>query len=176
MDGTSGATGDHSGDGSAWLTYAELGARLGISAASAKRRANKRRWPKRLNNSGLSTVAVPREVLEAGPHRRRGDAEDTSGDAPKDGTGDDPNGYKVLAEHLKAELEAARRGQLAAEAGLWARMAELAEARERVARAEGEATVLRQALDVLTADLRAALKETVRPRSRGLWGRLWGRG
>jgi chromosome segregation ATPase len=42
-----------------WMSYAELGRLRGISAASAKRLSNRRRWVKRSGNDGTTRVAVP---------------------------------------------------------------------------------------------------------------------
>src|SRR6516162_5877100 len=42
-----------------WMSYAELGRVRGISAASAKRLSNRRRWRKRAGNDGTTRVAVP---------------------------------------------------------------------------------------------------------------------
>src|SRR3954464_10340367 len=47
------------------LTYAELADALGITAASAKRLAIRRRWPKKPGNDGKSRVVVPVERLQA---------------------------------------------------------------------------------------------------------------
>src|SRR5215207_1180771 len=112
-DITSEATGASPGDASVWLTYAELGDRLGISPASVKRRANRRKWPKRIGNDGLSLVAVPAEVLEAGPHGR-----DVAGDDAEDDAGDDASDYKLLAEHLKVELQEVKASALTLRADL----------------------------------------------------------
>jgi hypothetical protein len=43
----------------ALMTYAELAAHLGISPASAKRRAIRARWAKHIANDGLARVRVP---------------------------------------------------------------------------------------------------------------------
>jgi hypothetical protein len=45
------------------LTYAELGARLGISPASAKRRAIRAKWAKHIGNDGRTRVRVPVTAL-----------------------------------------------------------------------------------------------------------------
>ena len=45
------------------LTYSELAARRGISVASARRWALRRRWPKQIGNDGLSRVIVPVDAL-----------------------------------------------------------------------------------------------------------------
>jgi len=50
---------DHPEDDHRWLTYADLANARGISRASAVRLCRKHRWPKRQNNAGAVTVAVP---------------------------------------------------------------------------------------------------------------------
>src|SRR5690348_12964215 len=55
-DGTD--AGDIPGDVT-WMSYAELGRLRGISAASAKRLSNRRRWAKQPGNDGTTRVAVP---------------------------------------------------------------------------------------------------------------------
>jgi hypothetical protein len=60
------------------MSYAELGRARGISAPSAKRLSNRRRWRKQAGNDGTTRVAVP--VGEAVP--RETDPEDISGDVP----------------------------------------------------------------------------------------------
>src|SRR3982751_491048 len=159
-DITSEVAGASPGDAAVWLTYAELGDRLGISPASAKRRANRRKWSKRIGNEGLSLVAVPVEVLEAGSRGR-----DVAGDDTEDDAGDDPSDYRLLAEYLKTELQEAKATVLTIRADLRTAEREAATARERAARAEGEASVLRQALTQMTADLQAARDAATRLRS-----------
>lgn len=46
-----------------WLTYADAGERLGIGAASVKRRAQRAGWPRQESNTGLALVGVPEELL-----------------------------------------------------------------------------------------------------------------
>jgi|SRR5690348_18336239 hypothetical protein len=71
-------TGDIPGDVT-WMSYAELGRSRGISAASAKRLSNRRRWAKRAGNDGTTRVAVP--AAEAIP--RETDAGDISRDTSR---------------------------------------------------------------------------------------------
>ena len=75
-DGTD--TGDITGDVT-WMSYAELGRSRGISAASAKRLSNRRRWSKQPGNDGTTRVAVP--AAEAVP--RETDAGDITGDVSR---------------------------------------------------------------------------------------------
>jgi hypothetical protein len=65
-------TGDATGDTTSditWMSYAELGRARGISAASAKRLAMRRRWRCRQANDGTSRVAIP--VTKTVPHETR---------------------------------------------------------------------------------------------------------
>lgn len=57
-DETGDTTGDDTGD-IIWMSYAELGQRRGISAASAKRLAIRRQWRRHRGNDGTARVAVP---------------------------------------------------------------------------------------------------------------------
>ncbi len=76
------------------LTYAELGAALGITAASAKRLSNRRKWSKTVGNDGLSRVYVPMEKLTV----ERPIPEDAPRDNPGDTPGDAPDA--VSREYL----------------------------------------------------------------------------
>src|SRR5689334_24861366 len=70
--------GDAPGDVT-WMSYAELGRLRGISAASAKRLSNRRRWRKQAGNDGTTRVAVP--AAEAVP--RETDAGELCGDTSR---------------------------------------------------------------------------------------------
>jgi hypothetical protein len=56
-----------------WLSYAEFGRLRGVSAATARRMANRRRWPKLPGNDGTVRVAVPPEALA--PRETQGETE-----------------------------------------------------------------------------------------------------
>jgi hypothetical protein len=58
---------DDNGEGVRWLTYAELGQAREISTASATRLAFRRKWQRRVGNSGTAKVAVP--VEDCRPHK-----------------------------------------------------------------------------------------------------------
>ena len=45
-----------------WLSYEELGQALGITPASAKRLATRRKWAKKPGNDGHTRVAVPKAL------------------------------------------------------------------------------------------------------------------
>jgi hypothetical protein len=100
------------------LTYAELGAALGITAASAKRLSNRRKWSKTVGNDGLSRVYVPMEKLKAERPIPEDDPRDSSGDVPdavpRDISDGGPGMLSVLGmltrhvERLEADLAAIR--------------------------------------------------------------------
>ena len=109
-DRTAAISGDNTSDDASditWMTYAELGQARGISAASAKRLAIRRRWRRHRGNDGTARVAVP--VTERAPREpiTRDNTGDDTGDAPSDIT-------PVIRafETALAELRAAKDGQL----------------------------------------------------------------
>lgn len=112
-----------------WMSYADLARARGISRASATRLAQRRGWERRVGNDGLTKVAVP-----------AGEELPTQHDAA---AGDPDQGPTV--EMLQAELTALA--------------AELADERERRARAEGEAAGLRTALDGIAPALASSQRE-----------------
>ena len=63
-----------------WLTYAELGVRLGTSAEGARRRAMRGRWARMKGNDGKARVCCPDDVLAELEARRP----DSSGDGRPD--------------------------------------------------------------------------------------------
>jgi hypothetical protein len=90
------------------LTYDELGQALGITPASAKRLAIRRKWPKAPGNDGRTRVTVPLERLE-NPKRPANDdtsditADDTSADT-REVSGDITQVVNILSQHI-AKLE-----------------------------------------------------------------------
>ena len=52
------------------MTYAELGQARGISAKSAERLAQRRRWPRQIGNDGMARVLVPFGEDHVTPRRR----------------------------------------------------------------------------------------------------------
>lgn len=113
------------------LTYVELGERLNIKSASAKRLAQRRKWLRVLGNDGVARVRVPVDAL---PRLVISIANDVPDDVPNDVAGDDVGGASpsVIPElssrvaHLEGLLEGLR-GELAAER----RRADAAQARTR---------------------------------------------
>jgi len=84
------------------LSYAQLGQRLGIAPASARRLVNRRRWPKVRGNDGLALVQVPLEFLlshEPGPRDSlKDDPCDSLTDSPRDSLRDNPPGSGAETE------------------------------------------------------------------------------
>ena len=130
-----------------WLSYQEAARRLGVTAASVRRRAQRARWARQRGNNGLALVMVPDDVLSA---PRELVAGDVAGDVAPDSAGT----IAALEGHvatLKAELE--RRGvdvedlkiQLATERG------ELAHERARADRAIAAFESLAQRLEAMAA-------------------------
>jgi hypothetical protein len=134
--------GDAPGDVT-WMSYAELGRSRGISAASAKRLSNRRRWRKQAGNDGTTRVAVP--ANEAVPR------ETISGDVP----GDISFYARALAVLEAALIEANKRAdaaQMLAERTL----AEFAEAGARADRERERVTDLQGELEAARGDAQEA--------------------
>jgi hypothetical protein len=136
-DGTD--TGDIPGDVT-WMSYAELGRLRGISAASAKRLSNRRRWAKQPGNDGTTRVAVP--TVEA--IARETDPGDIAGDVSR-----------LLTEaNIRAD-EAHRRADVAV-ALADRTLAQLAEANTRANEAEKALIGERHRADQAETELVAA--------------------
>ena len=98
------------------LTYAELADALGITAASAKRLAIRRRWPKQPGNDGRSRVLVPVErlLVEGTPATGDSTSDDTAvvtNEIINDVTGDRLIVITTLTRHierLEQDLTAAK--------------------------------------------------------------------
>lgn len=94
------------------LTYDELGQALGITPASAKRLAIRRKWHKAPGNDGRTRVTVPLERLEASKRTdddiTNDNASDATGIVPGDNPGDSPGDItqvvSILSQHI-AKLE-----------------------------------------------------------------------
>lgn len=102
------------------LTYGELGQALGITPASAKRLAIRRRWPKALGNNGRTRVAVPVEYLETSKPTTDDITKDNiggdTGGVTSDATGDITHALSILSQHIvKLEEELAELRQKASD-------------------------------------------------------------
>jgi hypothetical protein len=99
------------GDGARRMTYAELAAVRGISAASAERLVRRRRWPRQVGNDGIVPVLVP--LVEA-RNRKEGAASEIVADvrtsaltSPLISAPDDPRTVRTLesaVETLREQL------------------------------------------------------------------------
>jgi hypothetical protein len=147
-----------------WMSYAELGRLRGISAASAKRLSNRRRWRKQAGNDGTTRVGVP--VSAVVPRETR--PEDVSGDVS-------PFQAKALAA-LEGAVTVLHEQLDRAEAGR-------ADASARADRAEQHAEELKAGqammIDVHARELAEAQQAAVELRlaeearkARGRWARL----
>jgi hypothetical protein len=138
-----------------WMTYPELGEAFGITAASAKRLAIRRRWPKRPGNDGRARVGVP---VEAIPVCVASDipSDDTS-DAPGDVTGDDTGAVTAAVTALQRHIERLERET------------ETLKAERDEARAMAAAAALQ--MGGLTATLEAIREERDWHRDRRWWQR-----
>jgi hypothetical protein len=112
-----------------WISYRELADARGISLASAKRIANRRRWPRQAGNDGTARVGVPQDEMQ--PAR----------DVPQDDGADVLPGVVEALTAIVGDL----RGMLADHSD------RLAAALEGKARAESEAAALREQLATATA-------------------------
>lgn len=134
-----------------WHTYQEAADLLGIKPQSVKKRAIRRHWPRMTGNDGLARVQLPEDALPPVP-----------GPVPTNTTGDIPGDMSPPLDDLIERLRA-----------------ELATARETVARMEGEAAMNEKRIADLSGDRdrwremaeRLSHRE-VRP---GILSRLFGR-
>jgi hypothetical protein len=147
-------------DDVAWMTYAELAARLGTKPDSAARLAARKRWPRQRGNDGRARVAVPAGALPEAP-LPPDSAPDHAPDHAPDSAPDDAPDRDALNQTI-GRLEAERD---AANSALAECRLALAEARERAER-EAEraaglaaeaatAVVLRETVEALKAALEA---------------------
>src|SRR3712207_604214 len=104
--------GDVAGD-TRWLTYKDLAAALGIDEESARRRAQRRKWPRREGNDGRARVAVPADLLAREREAvtrdaTQDDACDDALDAAPDATRDASRGVTRDMAATLAKLAAVR--------------------------------------------------------------------
>jgi hypothetical protein len=118
------------------MSYRELADFLGVEEESARRRAQRARWPRRPSNDGKARVGVPGDV-----------APDDTRKATRDDGGDD-------AGDVTPALVALTERQAA----------ELADLRERLGRAEGDAAAARAELERVQAAHVIELNRTVADR------------
>jgi hypothetical protein len=135
------------GDGTRWMTYAELAAARGITRSSATRLAFRRGWQRQTGNDGQARVAVP-AAAQAPPH----DAIPGIMDAVTPVATHDSQGVEALireqqrADRAEARADLAESQATAARGLAEQRTADLTAALVRAATAEGEIKGLREAL------------------------------
>lgn len=83
------------------LTYAELGEALSISAASAKRLAIRRGWPKQPGNDGKARVCVPAERFQVERKATSDDTSEATGVVTSAVTGDITSVIEALNRHVQ---------------------------------------------------------------------------
>lgn len=148
------------GDGTRWMTYAELAKVRGITKSSATRLAFRKGWPRQTGNDGQARVAVPAAAQISSPDSIPGITDAITPDIIHDKRDDEA----LTRERQRADQAEARADRAEAQATEARALAEqrvgcLMDAAERAARAEGQVEELRKALD-----------ETRRP----IWRRLLG--
>jgi hypothetical protein len=158
------------------LSYAELGEALGITAASAKRLAIRRKWPKAAGNDGRSRVTVPVDYLEHERPAAGDDAGDVpevdAGDAPGDVTRDDGDAARAVAAILGGHITQLRGDLEAVQAKLAAVEAERDAERVRAGQVEVLTALMeaeRRRADELRAERDRWQEEATRPRGLLAW-------
>lgn len=157
-------------DATEWLTYAQAGERLGITAEAVRAKAIRQRWRRMPGNDGKALVQLPNglaadNMSEPVPTR-----------SPRVRTAVERPDIKALADSLAATREAEQRvlKELEAERARTAvHQAEAAEQRSRADRAEGAAGELRHALQRAEEAAQAARMELAGWTSGGPLQRAW---
>lgn len=63
-----------------WMTYAQAGERLNITAEAVRQRASRGAWPRRLSNEGMALIRIPETVKPQTTDRRT--ARQSTGEPP----------------------------------------------------------------------------------------------
>jgi chromosome segregation ATPase len=174
-----------------WLTYSDLGERLGISSEAARQKAIRHRWRRRTNNHGKAEVLV--DLIEAREHMerfppRKPKAEQPDNDSPTpEEQQSDARTFEALEAHIATLKEIVAKAE-----GLADR--ERARADEERGRADAErsrADSLQARIDALTeervsdaqrmseveqavSDLRSKLAERAAYDARPWWKKIAG--
>lgn len=142
-----------------WLTYAQMGERLGLSTEAARQKAKRLGLRRQTANDGKAQVLVDVEdVRTTTPPRKEKEPEQQAEDPPVD-----PRLWEALDAHIASLKELLAREQARAD-GLQARLDAMADDRANIGRRTGE---LEQALAEIRDQHRAY---TARP----WWQRLAG--
>lgn len=153
------------------LTYFELGARLGITAESARRLAQRRRWRRITGNDGRARVVVPADAFDrVARDIPRDAAGDVTPDAAGDVTPDVTPPVAPVSPPVPAEIAELRARVAALAAELSGRDALLAELRTNLAAIAVDRDLWRGQAEALRAMLANAETRSARP----WWQRLRG--
>jgi hypothetical protein len=136
-----------------WMSYAELGKVRGISAASAKRLSNRRRWRKRAGNDGTTRVAVPVAELIARETRPQEVPGDVSRDDGRDIAGDVSRDIRLQLDEANSRADEANRRADAALTVADQTLRQLSDAVARADRAEAAASSERQRAEMLQTSM-----------------------
>ena len=100
-----------------WLTYQEAAKRLGIKPDSAKKRAQRRHWPRMTGNDGRTRIQLPEDGPET-VHR------DIPPDTPGTPSPPDDTRERLAAAETEIRLLRERLADLTSERDRWQKMAE----------------------------------------------------
>ena len=123
-----------------WLTYRELGVRLGVSVEAARRRALRARWTRQSRNDGKARVLLPHDYeIE----RRPDCAPDVRPDASV------TNGLATLAHALESYIKTLQADNDALKQDLPAARADLTAEQARTTQAIGAFSALAERLEAM---------------------------
>jgi hypothetical protein len=155
------------------MTYRELADFLGVEEESARRRAQRARWPRRAGNDGKARVGVPGDVT---PDDARKAARDDMGDDRGGDAGDVAPAFAAQLAELHERVGRAEGDAAAARAELErvqaAHAAELGRLRADVDHERTERRAERQAAEAERARLTDLLADATAPWWRRLLGRM----
>lgn len=146
-----------------WLTYSQLGERLGVSAEAARQKAIRLRLRRQTANDGKAQCLVDVEDVRAGTVPRKGKDDRTTPDEQPA----DARLLEALDGHIASLKEIVAREQARAD-GLQTRLDALLDERASDGRRTGE---LEQAITELRSKIQAL---DARPAPRPWWHRLAG--
>ena len=144
-----------------WLTYAEAGERLGVSAEAARAKANRKHWRKQVSNDGLARIMLPVD-LPVTARSRSPDHRPATSRSPAVRTADQGTNERTI-KALQAHVELLTQQLQASELREGQGRAELEAERARTTAAIAAFALLADRLDALAAE-----------RARPWWRRLTG--
>jgi hypothetical protein len=153
-DESGGRASDAASDGQ-WLTYAEIGARRGVSLRAAVRMVQRQRMRRQPGNDGRVRIWVPRDMLEPARRAAQGPSQALSQRSVRsDGAGDESGAVAALKSAYLGQIEALH-GQLTAKDGQVVALREQVAA--HAATINAQARVIAQS-EVRTKELEQALE------------------